>query len=696
MRDLFFILFTLFYFMTLSAQERFFPDKELMPVGAYYYPEHWDEGHWERDIKKIAELGFEFTHFAEFAWGKLEPEEGKYNFEWLDKCVSLAAANGLKIIMCTPTPTPPAWLTHKHPEILIVNEDGTKWQHGTRLHANQNHPLYRKYIEKMVKTMAKRYGNDERIWGWQIDNEPHFGNLYDYSDYALDGFRQWLHEKYGSIDRLNEAWGTSFWSQQYNHFDQIEIPSDIRGGSNPHAKLDFQRFTADALAASIRTQAEILNNTVSENQFVTTNYAYYKFLPSVDPFKNRDDLDFATHTMYLLSTFLNYPEGELAHRLGSGLELAFSNELARSVNGYTGIMELQPGQINWGKWNSQPLPGAVRMWIWHSFGLGDKFTCTYRFRQPVFGREQYHKGIMETDGTTLAPGGKEYVQALKEIKNLRKKYKPTAVPEEIKSRKTAFLWKQSNLLDLENTKHNQSWDTWQHYYTYYEGLKRLGCPITFITEEEEFDPKEHPFMVAPAYVLVNSKIISKWKTYVENGGHLILTTRTGMKNEYGHLWEARLQKPIWDLIGADIDFYDHMPPGKMSNVTMDGISYQWNIWGDILKPKTQTESWATHTDQFYKGETAVTHTKKGKGTVTYIGVWSEDKELEKQILQKVYSEAGAIVLNQKPYVFTEWRDGFWVTVNYTSEIVEAPLHEGSELIYGNKTLSPGEVVVWKK
>lgn len=695
MKALQLLLLLLSQALLLHAQQPFFPKEDLMPVGAYYYPEHWDESQWERDIKRIADLGFEFTHFAEFSWGRIEPEEGRYDFEWLDTCVSIAAKSGLKVIMCTPTPTPPAWLTHKHPEILIVNEDGTRWQHGTRLHANQNHPLYQKYIAKIVKKLANRYGNDERIWGWQIDNEPHFGNLYDYSSYSLDGFRQWLREKYNSIDALNKAWGTSFWSQQYNHFDQVEIPSDIRGGSNPHAKLDFQRYTTDALASTIRYQAEMLNANVSKKQFVTTNFAYYKFLPPVDPFKNKNDLDFAAHTMYLLSTVLNYPDGDLAHRLGSGLELAFSNELARSVNGYTGIMELQPGQINWGQWNSQPLPGAVRMWIWHSFALGDKFTCTYRFRQPVFGREQYHKGIMETDGLTVSRGGKEYVQALNETKKLRDYYRSNSdMPEEIKQRKTAFLWKQANLLNLENTKHNQAWDTWQHYYTYYGSLKRLGCPVTFITEEDTFDPKLYPFMVAPAYELINEKLIKKWKKYVEDGGHLILSTRTGMKDEHGHLWERKLQEPIWGLIGAEIAFYDHMPPGKWASVEMEGQNYKWNVWGDIIKPNEGTQGWATHSDQFYKDEAVATHRNLGKGTVTYIGVWTEKQELEKQVLQKVYNKAGANILDLPPYVFTEWRDGFWVSVNYTSEKVTVPVPDNTQIIYGSKQLPPGGIAVW--
>ncbi len=690
-------LLTLLFSLSLKAEDNpFFPTEDLMPVGAYYYPEHWDESQWERDLSKIAELGFEFTHFAEFSWARLEPEEGKFDFEWLDRNVELAAKFGLKVIMCTPTPTPPAWITNQYPEILSVNEDGRKIRHGTRLQAAGTHPAYLHFVERIVTKLAERYGNDDRIWGWQIDNEPHYHSLYDYSDHALQQFRNWLRDKYGDIDQLNKAWGAAFWSHTYNNFSQIRIPNKKETGNvNPHALLDFQRFTAEEQAKFIRFQAQILMGHVSEQQWVTTNYAYYKFLPPVDLFLGRDDLHFAAHTMYLLSTFLNYPEGDLAHRLGSGMELSFSGELARSINGYTGIMELQPGQINWGKWNSQPLPGAVRMWIWHAFALGDKFTCTYRFRQPIYGSEQYHKGIVETDGVTLARGGAEYVQALEETSSLRDLYKPVEEPAEYAGRRTAFLWKQSNLFVGLNDPHNENWDAWQHLYTYYENLKTLGAPITFLQETDEFDVEKYPFMVAPAYELLDEALVQKWMDYVKAGGHLILSSRTGLKDNHGHLWEALLQEPIWPLIGAKVDFYDHLPPGTNGKIEMQDTVYEWNVWADGLTPDEGTEVWAEHTDQFYAGTPVVTHRELGKGTVTYIGAWSNDRELEKQAMRRVYQRTGAEILDLPNYAFTEWRDGFWVTVNYTSEDVQAPIHDGANVLFGEATVPPGGVAVWQ-
>ncbi len=682
----------------LKSQDNIIPSKSLMPVGVYYYPEHWDKNQWEMDIKRIADEGFEFTHFGEFAWAKMEPEEGKFTFGWLDTCVQLAGKHGLKVIMCTPTPTPPAWLTVNYPEVLAVDEHGTKMRHGGRLHANGMNEKYQFFAKRIVRKLAARYGQNSIVCGWQIDNEPHFKNLYDYSETAQKHFRKWLKNKYTTVENLNESWGTAFWSQLYNNFEQIRIPNKLENaGGNPTAFLDFKRFTADELASYIRYQAEILHSSVSDNQWITTNYAYYKFLPSVDLFRNRGDLDFASHTMYLLSTFLNYPDGDLAHRLGSGLELSFSNELARSVEGKTGIMELQPGQINWGKWNSRPLPGAVRMWLWHSFGLGDEFVCTYRFRQPLYGSEQFHEGILETDGLTLSHGGKEYISTIREIQNISVNHNiPKQEPLEWTSRKTAFLWKQSNIFDMENLPHTNNWDTWQHYYTYYDALKRMGCQVSMIREQDRFDPDNYPFMIAPAYSLVNKALIKKWSEYVENGGHLVLSCRTGMKDNNGHLHEAMLQEPIWELTGAKVDFYDHLPPGKYGEIIMDGKEYRWNVWADILIPDKKTEVLAKHTDQFYSGSPVVVSRKAGKGSVTYIGVWTGKGLLEYEILKQVYLSAGAEILDLPSYVFTEYRDGCWLTVNYTSNTVEAPVHKGATIVIGKKKLEPAGVCIWKK
>ena len=693
-------IFLLFFSVLSFVQSQNFANlnlgRSVMPIGAYYYPEHWSDDQWERDLKRMAELGFEFTHIAEFAWARIEPQEGKFDFSWLDKNVELAAKYGLKVVLCTPSPCPPAWLTAKHPEVLIKDAAGYTVKHGTRLNANGSNPVYQAYIKKVVEEMTRRYGKNPAVCGWQINNEPHFEGLYDYSDFAQADFRVWLKKKYGSIDKLNTAWGASFWSLTYNNFEQVICPSAKDYAASPHAHLDFKRYTADALAASLRYESNLLRAGISPAQWITTNFAYYRFLPSVDLFRSRNDLDFASHTMYLLSTYLDAPSGDLGFRLGGGMELSFSCEMARSMRGFTGIMELQPGQINWGQWNAQPLPGAVRMWIWHCFGLGENFICTYRFRQPLSGSEQFHKGIIETDGVTVSPGGKEYVQSIKEINALKATGKTEQlIPAEVSARTTAFLWKQDNLMSMEGVKVTNSWDTWRHYYSYYQKLKTMACPVVFIAETDSFDVKKFPFMVAPAFEMVDQNVIRKWTKYVSDGGHLVLSVRTGMKDNDSHLWETMLQQPIWKLIGGKVDGFDQLPPSMSGSIDFDGQKIPWNVWADQLTPDKNTEVWASYADQFYAGKACVIKRNLGKGSVVYVGAESKDKVLEEKVLRKLYTETGTKIMDLPDYVFVEWRDGYWVAVNYSSEKYELEISAKQYFLQGNKTLLPGGVAVWK-
>ena len=266
------LLFSLASF-SQSPVDKSFPPEELFALGSYYYPEQWDSSQWERDLKKMSEMGIKFTHFAEFAWAMMEPEEGKYDFEWLDRAVSLAEKYGLKVIMCTPTPTPPAWLSKKYPDILIQRDNGVSIQHGRRQHASWSSDRYRRYVENIVSRLAMRYGNHPAVIGWQIDNEPGHYGVVDYSENAQLKFRVWLQKKYGTIDELNDTWGTSFWSETYQDFDQVRLPSqqEVPDKPNPHAMLDLNRFMADELAGFVNMQADILRQHINKDQWITTN-----------------------------------------------------------------------------------------------------------------------------------------------------------------------------------------------------------------------------------------------------------------------------------------------------------------------------------------------------------------------------------------------------------------------------------------
>lgn len=672
----------------IFAQHTWFNDKDLTLTGAYYYPEHWDESQWERDLKQMHELGFEFTHFAEFAWAQLEPQEGVYDFSWLDRAVALAAKYDLKVVMCTSTATPPVWLSRKYSEILLKSEDGTVQDHGARQHASFASPVYRKLAYRMIEELARHYGKDSRIIGWQLDNEP--AVQFDYNQAAEEAFREFLKEKYHyNIQELNAAWGTAFWSEVYSRFEEITLPKTAQMFMNHHQILDYRRFAAKQTNDFLNEQCRLIKK-YAKNQWVTTNY-----IPDYDKghIGGSKDLDFVSYTRYMVYGD-NEGIGRRGYRVGNPLRIAMANDFFRPVNGTYGVMELQPGQVNWGSINPQPLPGAVRLWLWSVFAGGSDFICTYRYRQPLYGTEQYHYGIVGTDGVTVTPGGREYEQFMKEIRLLRKDYCPKEdKPETYLKRKTAILWNPENYWSIDRQKQNATWNTFAHVDKYYRTLKSYAAPVDFISEEKDFS--QYPVMIVPAYQLADKKLVARWKKYVEEGGNLVLTCRTAQKDRFGRLPEAPFGSMIDELTGNHIEFYDLLLSQDPGQVKMDGKVYTWNTWGEILQPGASNEVWATYTNEFYEGKPAVTFRKLGKGSVTYIGVDSSDGALERQVLDKLYSRLQIEVMNLPYGVTMEYRNGLGIVLNYSDQPYQFALPQGAKVLIGTPNIATAGVLVFK-
>jgi len=676
-----------------AAAADWFPPKDMMTIGVYYYPEAWPEAQWDRDLANMKKMGMEFVHMGEFAWAYMEPEEGRFRLDWLDHAVELASRKGLKVILCTPSATPPIWLERKHPEILMVDAAGRRMNHGGRQQGDWSSPVYRDYVKKIVTALAMKFGQDERVWGWQLDNElSHYEKQYSYSPAATANFRAWLRTKYQTIDKLNEDWGTSFWSMRYSNFDQIEIPNqnDHPALPNPHAQLDMARFFADEGAGFLRMQAQVLRQ-FGGKQWITTN-----FMPmhgDIDPTRSAKDLDVFTWTHYPVHGDV-FPEyGPLGFRLGSAGIQSFMHDFMRPMNGLSGIMELQPGQVNWGAVNPWPQPGAIRMWILRSFAAGAKLVCTYRYRQPLVGNEQYHKGLVETDGVTPSPGGEEYMQAMQDVLKLRARYQPQAKePAEYARRRTAFVIDFDSRWDIDIHKQTTRWDTIAHWMKYYRGLKSMGAPVDVVTMAH--DLSAYPFVVAPAYQLADDAVIAKWRAYAEAGGNLVLTARTAEKDTRGHFPEMLWAERIWSLIGAKLPKYDLLPGNLEGTVTSEGVRYKWGSWADILEAQAGTTTLATYADQFYAGKAAAVTHKLGKGSVTYIGVDTVDGSLEAALLRKVWTSAGAAPAMLKPDFVVDWRDGFWVATNFTSTAQTIPAKAGTAVLIGSRTVPPGGVAIW--
>ena len=460
---------------------------------------------------------------------------------------------------------------------------------------------------------------------------------------------------------------------------------------NAHQKLDFKRFITDEMASFLDDQTRVIRKYSIPQQWITTNY-----IPEYSDghVRKSDELDFHSYTRYMVFGE-NYGIGRKGYRLGPVERIAKANDFFRPIDGVYGVMELQPGQVNWGQINSQPLPGAVRLWLWHVFAGGSKFACTYRYRQPIYGTELYHYGIVGPDGVTPTPGGLEYSEFIKEIKQLRKEYKTEAKnPESYEKRRTAILFNHENSWEMEQNKQTTEWDTEKHIDKYYDALKNFGAPVDFIDERADFS--KYTTMIVPAYEMLDKELVQRWRTYAEQGGNLILTCRTGHKTRNGQLWEAPFAEPIYSLIGAKIDFYDLLQPSTPDQIVFDGKRYDWTSWGEILIPDTNTQTWAAYEGDYYAGRPAIITHRLGKGTVTYVGVDSKDGEMEKAVLKKLYGQLNIPLLDLAPGLHIEYRDGFGIAVNYSDKTLSLPLNPNVKYIFGGKEIKTAGVSVWKE
>lgn len=386
-------------------------------LGVCYYPEHWPEAIWAEDAQRMAQMGLSWVRIGEFAWSRLEPRPGEYRFNWLDRAVDTLAAAGLKIVMGTPSATPPRWMLDRHPDMCAVTAYGHVLGPGSRRHYCFSHRPYRADAAQMAARLAERYGRHPALGAWQIDNEyACHGTARSYSEAARVAFVHWLKQRYSTVEALNTAWGAVFWSMEYGAFEEVDLPRPTVADHNPAHELDFRRFTSDEIAAF--NQAQV--NAIVPFSDAPISHNYMGRITDFDHFALGSQMQIATWDSYPLGFLEDRVPADDAHRISFARQgdpdfQAFHHDLYRAVGrGRWWVMEQQPGPVNWAPYNPEPLPGMVRLWSWEAFAHGAESVSYFRWRQAPFGQEQMHSGLNRPDGTP-APASAEVAQLAREI-----------------------------------------------------------------------------------------------------------------------------------------------------------------------------------------------------------------------------------------------------------------------------------------
>lgn len=374
-----------------------------MKLGCCYYPEHWPESWWAEDARRMAAMGLERVRIGEFAWSRIEPEPGHYDWGWLDRAIETLHAAGLQIILGTPTATPPKWLVDRMPDMVAIDEKGAPRGFGSRRHYCFSHEGYRAEAVRIVTALAERYGQHPAIAMWQTDNE--YGchdTVLSFSAAAAAAFRQWLAARYGTPQALNAAWGNVFWSMEYRSFDEVDPPHLTVTEANPAHWLDYRRFASDQVASFNAEQVAIIRE-FSSARDITHNFM--GFFTEFDHHAVGGDIDVATWDSYplgFLEQFWFSSQEKAAYlRQGHPDIAAFHHDLYRGCTkgARWGVMEQQPGPVNWARFNPAPLPGMVALWTLEAAAHGAELVSYFRWRQAPFAQEQMHAGLLRPDSS---------------------------------------------------------------------------------------------------------------------------------------------------------------------------------------------------------------------------------------------------------------------------------------------------------
>ena len=669
-----------------------------MKIGTYYYPEQWPREQWERDLDKIVEMGLQIVHLAEFAWFEMEPAAGEIKLDWLAEVVEMCKQRNLDVILCTPTAAPPIWLSETA-GVLPMRADGSVERHGGRRHYTPTSPAMREASARIVTAMAERFGEHPSVIGWQIDNEYSSGH-FDQHDFTHAQFRDWLRARYGDIDGLNKAWHNQFWNTYYTDFEQILLPPDRQTQyGNPHHYLDGSRFWSRAFADFNKLQADILRPRIGE-RWITTNFM--PFSQDCNPADMADSLSLFAWDTYPVSGW-GGPKTDENYRLADPEGMEWMHDQMASYTGRWGLLEVQPGTINWSGIPVLLYPGAVRLWLWTAIAHDAEFITVYRFRQPTFGTEQFHHGLVNHDGVTESPGGRQFSQVIEEVRKVAGRsptadgkgtYKPLFAPAgpTPRERRVGMLFDFEQLWYFTSLPQSKRWNQPRLLTQWHGAASRLGLEVDVLHPDGDWgDPK---VIVAPGLQMVDPSTINRLEKFVGDGGHLILTCRSATMDKTGAHWEGKTADPIVGLIGGTIEAYDGLPEHTWALVEMDDVEHKWGVWGDLLYADDATKVIARYGDQFYDGAAAVLQHKVGQGMVTYCGVYDEGS-LTRALMEKVARQAGLDVAPTPVRVRCYRRGDLNIVLNYQAEPYDVPAPAGATFLVGKRTLEPAGVAVWR-
>ncbi|RIH89832.1 beta-galactosidase [Calidithermus roseus] len=644
-------------------------------LGVCYYPEHWPRERWAEDARRMRELGLSYVRIGEFSWSRVEPREGRFEFEWLDEAIETLGREGLKVVLGTPTPTPPKWLIDKHPDILAYDIQGRVRKFGSRRHYSFSSRSYLEHSRRIVTLFAQRYGTNPHVAGWQTDNE--YGchdTTRSYGPEDLRAFREWLRARYGDIAALNAAWGNVFWSMEYHSFEEIELPNLTVTEANPSHWLDFYRFSSDQVAAYNRMQVEILRQH-SPGRFIAHNFMGYT--PDFDHFKLAEDLDVAGWDSYPLGftdmdvlPVSQQDKLRYAHT-GHPDMAAFHHDLYRGVKPRWWVMEQQPGPVNWAAHNPSPAPGMVRLWTWEAFAHGAEVVSYFRWRQFPQAQEQFHAGLNRPDFQPDV-GYFEVQQVARELQTLPLPQSQRAPVALVFDYEADWLYR----VQPQGQEFSYRDLTW----TFYQALRSLSLDVDFVKPGGSLEG--YRLVVVPSTPILREEALEALRSAQ---APVVLGPRTGSKTEFLGIPPNLPPGPLQALLPIKVVRVESLRPGVDFEVEWEGGRYRSSVWREWIESELEPLG------NFADGKGAIFQ----NNYLRYLAFWPS-REFLSAYLGRLASSLGLHAQLLPDGLRIRQRGNLTFAFNYAPHPQAAPAPEGAEFVLGGPTVEAYGVSAWRK
>jgi beta-galactosidase len=643
-----------------------FPTRIL--YGADYNPEQWPEDVWLDDMRLMKLAHVNMASINIFSWATLEPQPGTYQFATLDRIMDLLAEHGIAADLATATASPPTWMSRRYPDMLPVTFKGIRLSHGSRQHYCPNSVDFRRGSAQLVRQLATRYRAHAALSMWHVNNEYGCHVPRCYCDACAAAFRLWLQARYHTLNALNDAWGTNFWSQRYYDWEDILPPRISPAQNNPGQSLDYARFMSDSLLGCYKIEADILRE-ITPHIPITTNMMV--------AFKPADYFAWAPHIDII--SFDNYPA-----LTTPAWETALTQDLMRSLKGgqpYL-VMEQTPSQLNWMPQNPQKRPGNIRLQSFQAIAHGADGVMYFQWRQSQAGAEKFHSALVTHESNEYNRIFRQVAQIGAELAQLT----PTVVGSRVQAQ-VALLMDWQNWWAVEYLPGpSDRLHYWEQIKSYYRALHRLNVAIDVVSPDS--DLSSYRLVVAPLLHMFRPGVAQNLEQYVNSGGTLLTTFFSGIVDQNDHVGLGGYPAALRKLLGIHVEEFDPWTETMTNQVVIrEGVlqgTYPCTLWGELLHLEG-AEALGVFAHDYFADSPALTVYQFGQGKAYYLATQGNEALLD-GLLQLLCKEAAVSAILQAPEgvevtcrVRTDGRKVYFL-LNHTENAVRVPLPAGSFIV----------------